>query len=108
VTFQGEVLRGVARCRDTFFPEPGCFDLDEFARRLTFEEEADLRDAVRTVAVHERSPNGCDTIAIDPCLVNAFRWDAFRVTDFECRAPKLPASEVNRLVRLLDDLANRS
>jgi hypothetical protein len=52
------------------------------------------------------APAGCATIAYDPCLVNAFQWDTNRVTDFECRAPKLANGEVSRLLQLLDDFAH--
>jgi len=103
-TFEGLILRGDARCQGVAIPDAECLDLEEFTRPLGVEEEAELREALRAVAVHEQRPNGCDTIAFDPCLVNAFQWDTFRVTDFECRAPKLPDAEVRRLLRLLEEL----
>jgi cysteine-rich repeat protein len=103
VTLQWSILRDDAGCADIPFQ---CIDLDRASRVLTSAEAAELRAAFQPVRVVATLPNGCSSIAFDPCLVNAFAWDDFRANDFLCHAPLLRAEEVARILGVLDTLTH--
>jgi len=67
---------------------------------------AELRTAFEPVRVVATLPNGCSTIAIDPCLVNAFTWDDFAASDFLCHIPLLRSGEVVRILGVLHALTH--
>ena len=101
-TFRWSILRDRTGCEDPF--SGVCANRDQFARTLTADEVAKLRDAVRVVKVFQKQPAFCKDVAVDPCLVNSFRWDDVAVTDFECHTPILRRDEVQRLLGILNDL----
>jgi hypothetical protein len=95
------VLRDAAGCTVT---DRTCPNRDHFTRELTTGETARLRATFRDVQVVERMPTGCANIAIDPWLVNAFRWDDFVAVDFLCHTPLLSSDEAERLLAVLEEL----
>ncbi len=102
VSLHWSILRDDAGCTEPPFQ---CADRDAFSRVLTSDEVTQLRDAFRTVRVVDATPNGCATIAFDPCLVNGFTWDEFHANDFLCHAPLLRTDEVTRILGVLTGLA---
>jgi cysteine-rich repeat protein len=103
VTLSWSVLRDTTNCTVL---DQTCPDRDHFSRTLSASEATSLREAFRAVRVVESLPTGCTDIAIDPCLVNAFRWDDFGAVDFLCHTPLLRRDETERLFAVLNELTS--
>jgi len=101
ITMRWSVLRDDAGCDD---PPFRCCDRDEFTRVLTSDEAILLRGAFHAVRVVATEPNGCSSVAFDPCLVNAFGWDDFVATDVLCHTPLVRSDEVARILAVLNGL----
>ena len=73
-------------------------------RNLTDDEISEMLALFSEVGFSTELDPICNCIAIDPCLIQEFRWDATRGSDFLCDGRRLDASKVQAIVEFLNGL----
>ncbi|MHC4698438.1 MAG: hypothetical protein ACYTFA_17025 [Planctomycetota bacterium] len=96
-------VAGLDPCIDTFVvPCATATQLEE--RTLTDDEVTAVAAVFSAVRVDSEADPICETIAIDPCVIDQFAWDSFMITDFECSDERLPPAQADAIISLLEQL----
>jgi photosystem II stability/assembly factor-like uncharacterized protein len=93
---------GVDHC-DAEIPGDNCAVIRSHPMRtLGAAEAARVRDVFSHIEVQSRALPFCG--AIDPCLLNSFRWDRMTLTDAPCSDRRVDATQSAAIIDLLDAL----
>jgi len=101
------LLEGTPGVDPCLFPgrgPPCVVDVPLTPRDLTEKEAERVREVFAIVPLFADSAEICECIAIDPCLIRNFTWDADGASDFICSAPRLEEAETAEILALLESL----
>jgi hypothetical protein len=82
-------VEGDPACLPGVFKHPCLVGVPQAPRLLDDEEVARMEAAFGGAEVFDEPDSICRCIAIDPCLVRAYRWDEQGLSDFPCASPRL-------------------